>query len=36
MKRWNQAPLIRDQVVLFSPTLDGEELKLQWNSALST
>ena len=23
MIRWNQAPLIRDQVVLFSPTLDA-------------
>ena len=23
MNRWNQAPLIRDQVVLFSPTLDA-------------
>ena len=23
MKRWNQAPLIREQAVLFSPTLDA-------------
>jgi transposase len=23
MKHWNQAPLIREQVVLFSPTLDA-------------